>query len=124
MSARHFSSIATAYGRASLADTTISRLHQEPRGKRKSVRRWLSAPCTSPGVARFHGPLSDLTVDLTISDRRVDLADEGYDIALRITREPGQNLVARQLAPILQDLREPRLPRPPRYFLCAPEDLS
>jgi len=42
----------------------------------------------------------DLSVDLTISDRMVDLADEGYDIALRITREPGQSLVARQLAPI------------------------
>ena len=75
----------------SLADTTISRLHQEPRGKLKiSAPVAFSTMHVASALPDFMARYPDLTVDLTISDRLVDLADEGYDIALRITREPGQ----------------------------------
>jgi DNA-binding transcriptional LysR family regulator len=37
---------------------------------------------------------------MTIHDRFVDLADESYDVAVRIARDPGQNIVARRLAPV------------------------
>ncbi len=85
----------------SLADTAISRLHQEPRGKLKiSAPVAFSTMHVASALPDFMACYPDLTVDLTISDRLVDLAEEGYDIALRISREPGQNLVARQLAPI------------------------
>jgi DNA-binding transcriptional LysR family regulator len=37
---------------------------------------------------------------MTITDRFADLAEDGYDVALRIAKDPGQNLVARRLAPV------------------------
>lgn len=83
------------------ADSTVSRLHLEPRGKLK-----ISAPVAfstlhvASALPEFMAQYPDLSVDMTISDRLVDLVEEGFDLALRITREPGQHLVARRLAPI------------------------
>jgi DNA-binding transcriptional LysR family regulator len=48
----------------------------------------------------------ELHVDMTLSDRDVDLADEGYDIAVAIATKLRATLVARKLAPI-------------RHALCA-----
>jgi DNA-binding transcriptional LysR family regulator len=39
-----------------------------------------------------------LTLDLTLSDRFVDLVDEGYDVAVRIAQLPSSSLVSRRLA--------------------------
>ena len=38
-----------------------------------------------------------VTLDVTLSDRLVDLVDEGYDLAVRIARLPNSSLVSRQL---------------------------
>jgi DNA-binding transcriptional LysR family regulator len=38
-------------------------------------------------------------LDVTLSDRIVDLVDEGFDLAIRISRIPDSALVARRLAP-------------------------
>lgn len=46
----------------------------------------------------------DLRIDMTLSDREVHLAEEGYDVAVMIAREPRATLVARKLAPIRQAL--------------------
>jgi DNA-binding transcriptional LysR family regulator len=46
----------------------------------------------------------DLHIDMTLSDREVHLAEEGYDVAVLIAREPHASLVARKLAPIRQRL--------------------
>ena len=46
----------------------------------------------------------ELHVDMTLDDREVHLAEEGYDMALLIAREPHASLVARKLAPIRQRL--------------------
>jgi DNA-binding transcriptional LysR family regulator len=46
----------------------------------------------------------DLHVDMTFKDRNVQLAEEGYDIAVVIAAEPRATLVARRLAPIRQAL--------------------
>mgnify|MGYP001365108145 FL=1 len=39
-----------------------------------------------------------VTLDVTLSDRIVDLVDEGYDLAVRIARLPASSLVSRQLS--------------------------
>jgi DNA-binding transcriptional LysR family regulator len=39
-------------------------------------------------------------IDLTISDRFFDLAEEGYDLSIRIARELPPNVVSRQLAAV------------------------
>lgn len=84
-----------------LADDTLHRLHQEPRGTLKiSSSVAFGTLHIAPALPGFMAQYPDLHVDLTISDRFVDLVEEGYDLALRITAEPGLNLVARKLAPI------------------------
>jgi len=39
-----------------------------------------------------------VVLDVTLSDRLVDLVDEGYDLAVRIARLPSSSLVSRRLA--------------------------
>lgn len=107
------------------ADTTISRLHQEPRGKLKiSAPVAFSTMHVASALPDFMSRYPDLSIDLTISDRLVDLADEGYDIALRITWEPGQNLVARQLAPIRRKICASPSYLARRGVPLTPQDLS
>ncbi|WP_137894646.1 LysR family transcriptional regulator [Ramlibacter sp. 2FC] len=50
-----------------------------------------------------------VTLDVTLSDRVVDLVDEGFDLAVRIARLPSSSLVLRSLAST-------------RLILCASQD--
>ncbi|KXS37539.1 MAG: LysR family transcriptional regulator [Halomonadaceae bacterium T82-2] len=51
----------------------------------------------SPLVARFMAEHPALEVRLDLNDRRVDLLEEGYDLAIRIGSLPDSSLVARRL---------------------------
>lgn len=83
------------------AIAAVTRLHSAPRGVLK-----LTAPVAfgtlhvAPALSEFLGRYPDLGIDMTITDRVVDLVEEGYDLAIRITTDPGQDVVARKLAPI------------------------
>lgn len=58
----------------------------------------------APALADFLATYPELTMELTITDRLVDLAEEGYDMAIRVTGEPPLSLVARKLAPVRRKL--------------------
>jgi DNA-binding transcriptional LysR family regulator len=51
----------------------------------------------APLWAGFLAQHPKVTLDLTLSDRVVDLVDEGYDLAVRIARLPASSLVSRKL---------------------------
>lgn len=57
-------------------------------------------------LSEFCARYPQLQVVLGLNDRYVDLAEEGFDVVLRLTGSPGPGLVARRLAPI-------------RHVLCA-----
>jgi DNA-binding transcriptional LysR family regulator len=56
----------------------------------------------APALPVFLAKYPEVSIDMTLSDRFVDLAEEGYDVAIRTAwrDELGPNLVARELAPI------------------------
>jgi DNA-binding transcriptional LysR family regulator len=74
---------------------------QRPSGKLR-----ISAPFSfgilhlGPAVAEFMRLYPEVAVDLELSDRRVDLVEEGFDLAVRIGPMGDSTLVARQLAEI------------------------
>ncbi|MES2128388.1 MAG: LysR family transcriptional regulator [Pseudomonadota bacterium] len=51
----------------------------------------------APRLPRFLDQYPEVDVHLTLSDRTVDLIDEGEDLAIRISREPAPGLAARRL---------------------------
>ena len=55
--------------------------------------------CLAPLIADFSRLYPDLILDLSFSDRRVDLLTEGWDLAVRITKMQDSSLMARKLAP-------------------------
>ena len=52
----------------------------------------------APLWAEFMAQQPQLTLDLTLTDRFIDLVDEGYDMAVRVARLPSSSLVSRRLA--------------------------
>jgi DNA-binding transcriptional LysR family regulator len=77
-----------------------SQLQSEPSG----VLR-ITAPVAfgrlhvAPAVVAYLARYPMVKVDMSVTDRIVDLVGEGFDLAIRITREPHPQLVARELAP-------------------------
>ena len=57
-------------------------------------------------LADYLSSYPDVTVDLTLDDRFVDLVEEGFDLALRVGSLKDSSLIARRLAPV-------------RFVLCA-----
>ncbi len=81
------------------AEASVTGLAGAPRGTLR-----LSAPMSfgtlhlkSVAVALMRD-WPDLIVDLDLSDRQVDLATEGHDLAVRIGRLPDSSLIARKIA--------------------------
>jgi DNA-binding transcriptional LysR family regulator len=54
----------------------------------------------APLLAGFREHHPQLKLDVDLSDRALDLAANGLDVALRITSEPGPQLIARRIAPV------------------------
>ena len=50
-------------------------------------------------IASFQNTYPEISVDLTLNDRLVDIVDEGFDLAIRIGRLRDSSLIARHLAP-------------------------
>lgn len=54
----------------------------------------------APASAAFIRQYPAIEVDLSISERVVDLVEEGFDLALRVTQSVAPGLIARRLAPV------------------------
>jgi DNA-binding transcriptional LysR family regulator len=81
------------------AESEISSRSGEPSGRLR-----INAPLSfgvlhlAPLWPRFARLYPKLSLDIDLSDRVVDLVEEGYDLAVRITNLPNSQLVSRQLA--------------------------
>ncbi|HEY7744671.1 MAG TPA: LysR family transcriptional regulator [Burkholderiales bacterium] len=86
---------------AEAAELAVSRLYAEPRG----VLR-VTSPAAfghlhiAPAIPDFLARHADMSVQIVMNDRAVDLVEEGFDVAIRMTREQAPGTVARRLAPV------------------------
>lgn len=82
------------------AEQMVGDMQARPQGRLR-----LNAPMSfgtlhlAPAVADFTAEFDSVTVDMTLSDRIVDLIEEGFDLAVRIGRLASSSLIARKLAP-------------------------
>lgn len=81
------------------AELAVTHLQEVPRGTLR-----VSAPL-SFGIAHLAAALPDfmethpdLTLDIDFSDRRVDIVEEGFDMAVRIGRLEDSSLIAKRIA--------------------------
>jgi DNA-binding transcriptional LysR family regulator len=85
------------------AELEIARFQTEPRGTlRVSAPMSFSILQLGPAIHTFMERYPGVTVELHMDDRRVDLVEEGFDVAIRIANLRDSNLVARKIAPTRQ----------------------
>lgn len=95
------------------AKAEVSRLQGTPRGTlRLNVPMSFGILHIAPKLHDFLKPYPDLTIDMNLEDRKVDLIAGGFDMAIRISELSDSSLVARRLGPC-------------RHVICAtPEYLE
>src|ERR1700752_212143 len=101
----------------------LGSLGSAPRGTlRVTCPSWFASQRMADNLAEFRRRYPEIVVDVSFEDRHVDLVEEGYDLALRVTREsslpPG--LIARPIRPVsffiaasLKYLKRHGPPKPP-----------
>ena len=80
------------------ADDIAGALQSTPRGTLRIYTATHIVPFIAPVVASFLARYPDVKVDLSMGERAVDIIDEGYDVAVRLTPPPDSSLIVRSLA--------------------------
>lgn len=80
------------------ADDIAGALHSTPRGTLRVYTHTHTVPYVAPVVAEFLKTYPDVRVDLSMGERNVDMIDEGFDVAVRMTPPPDSSLIVRSLA--------------------------
>lgn len=82
------------------AEAAASAGRAEPQGAlRVAVPASFGHQFITPLVPRFAGRFPKVQIALSLSDRTVNLIEDGFDLAIRITELPDSSLAARRLAP-------------------------
>lgn len=82
------------------AEALADSLQAVPRGKlRVNAPVSWGAYSLTPMLARYVRKYPEVSVDLTLTDRVVDLIDEGYEAVIRVVPIADSGLIARPLAP-------------------------
>jgi DNA-binding transcriptional LysR family regulator len=92
------------------AGETVTQLQAEPRGVLRITSPVIFASLhLAPALRTFLQRHEQVEIELNASDRLVDIVEEGYDLAIRITDHPTATMVARTIAPV-------------RWVTCASPD--
>ena len=92
------------------AAETVTQLQVEPRGVLRLTSPVIFASLhLAPALQLFLKRYDQVEVELNASDRVIDIVEEGYDLAIRITDHPAPTMVARKIAPV-------------RWVTCASPD--
>jgi DNA-binding transcriptional LysR family regulator len=80
------------------ADDIAGALQSTPRGTLRIFTATHIVPFVAPVVAEFLAAYPGVTVDLNMGERAIDMIDEGFDVAIRLTPPPDSSLIVRSLA--------------------------
>lgn len=85
-----------------MVEAAVGRSAVAARGVLKiSAPVWFANPLFTKALAEYRSCYPDVLLDLDLNDRMVDLVEEGFDLALRVTNDqPGSSLLARRICPI------------------------
>ena len=84
---------------AELAERRVTQTQSEPAGLVKlTAVPAFAVRHVVPALADFHEQYPKVQVKLSCSNRTLDLGDEGFDLGIRVSLHPAENLVARTLA--------------------------
>ncbi|WP_437300205.1 LysR family transcriptional regulator [Sorangium sp. So ce426] len=82
------------------AQAAAGALHEAPRGRlRISVPITFGVRHLAPVITDYLLAYPEVAVDVSLNDRKVDLLEEGFDLAIRIGALPDSSLAARRIAP-------------------------
>jgi DNA-binding transcriptional LysR family regulator len=80
------------------ADDIAGALQSTPRGTLRIYTATHIVPFIAPVVVELLSAYPDVKVDLTMGERAIDIIDEGFDVAIRLTPPPDSSLIVRSLA--------------------------
>jgi DNA-binding transcriptional LysR family regulator len=80
------------------ADDIAGSSQSIPRGTLRIYTGTHIVQFVAPAVTEFLASYPEVKVDLTMGERTVDMIDEGYDVAVRLTPPPDSSLIVRSLA--------------------------
>jgi DNA-binding transcriptional LysR family regulator len=80
------------------ADDIAGALQSTPRGTLRIYTGAHIVPFVAPVVTEFLSRYPDVKVDLNMGERPIDVIDEGFDVAIRLTPPPDSSLIVRSLA--------------------------
>jgi DNA-binding transcriptional LysR family regulator len=80
------------------ADDVAGALQSTPRGTLRVYTATHIVQFVAPVITEFLAAYPDVKVDLSMGERTIDLIEEGFDVAIRLTPPPDSSLIARSLA--------------------------
>ncbi len=82
-------------------EALVSKAAVIPRGNLKmSGPVWLGTPAFVSVLADYQSQYPEVRLEVDLSGRMVNLVEEGFDLALRVSANLGQSLIARPIAPV------------------------
>lgn len=82
-------------------EAAVTKATVVPRGTlRISAPVWVASPTFVTVLASYRARYPDVSIELDLSGRLVNLVEEGFDLALRASGSPGDNLIARPITSV------------------------
>lgn len=97
----YFAQVSRILAEIEEANQSVTQLQAAPRG-----RLQVAAPMSfgflhlAPALPEFLAHWPQVDIEMAMTDRFVDLVEDGFDVAVRIARLADSSLIARKLAPI------------------------
>jgi DNA-binding transcriptional LysR family regulator len=80
------------------ADRVAQALQSSPRGTLRLNTAVAIPPFLAPVIAEFVALYPDVTISMTMTDRMIDMVEEGFDLAVRNMSAPDSSLISRRVA--------------------------